>query len=157
MSLVPTIAAPNPRRAPARRPLPQIAALWMERAGERLARIELRIERPSAAPDWAIRRIEWLEPAQAAICLHPDERARRVLDAAMRPGDAQGRWFAGDPSLFVRYPSEDIPAHRVALRLHLVRRSGRRASLEIATTFPALARSAEVLAFERRSGPPGRA
>lgn len=151
MSLAPTFDAPPPRWARARSALPAITALWMERAGERLARIELRIERPSAAPDWVIRRIEWLQPIGAALAARPEDRARRMVDVALRPRQSDGRWFEGDPSLWVRYVDETVAAHNAALRLDLERPGGRWTSLDVAAAFPALAPPAQILLFEPRA------
>lgn len=138
------------RRSPRAGGLPRIAALWMERTGARTARIELRIDRAAATPDWVIRRIEWLAPAQAAIAGAADGRPRRVLDVALRPGDARGLWFAEDPSLWVRYAEDAVPVHQACLRLDIERAGGHRSRLDVQAVFPALSRGGEVVRFEPR-------
>lgn len=119
--------------------LPQITALCMDFAARRQARLELRIERPAATSDWAIRRIEWLEPAEACIALQPDDPAPAArIDAEFRPRDAQGRWFADEPALWVRYPDDAMPVHRIGLRLELERPDGRRRRMVVSCVLPAM-------------------
>lgn len=138
------------RRRAGRPAMPAIAPLWMEQAGARTARIELRIDQPAASLDWTLWRIEWLDPVLAGISDLPDGRPRRVLDVRMRPGDAEGRWFEGDPSLWVRYAGDQVPAHRVGLRLHFETASGRRISRDVEAVFPPMGAGAEIVAFPPR-------
>ncbi|MDR3513689.1 MAG: hypothetical protein P4L73_18795, partial [Caulobacteraceae bacterium] len=135
-----------------------ITALCMDVAARRQARLELRIERPAAAPDWTIRRIEWLEPAEACIALRPDDPAPAArIDAEFRPGDAHGRWFAGDPTLWVRYPDDTMPVHRIRLRLELERPGGRRHGMVVSCVLPAMSWTAEQARPHARAAEPERA
>jgi hypothetical protein len=135
------LAAPVVSRWLTRRRLeaPEIAALCMSFDTARHARLELRIMRPARSPDWTIRRVEWLAPRDAGIAPRSDAlSAARALDTHFAPGDPQGRWFAEQASIWVRYPADCVPVHRVRLRLSLEGPNGRRRSLKLSTVFPAM-------------------
>jgi hypothetical protein len=111
----------------------------MDADGARQARLELRIVRPAASPDWTVRRIEWLEPAGVRIAGRRDEaHAQPTLAASLAPRDAVGRWFGADPTLWARYPSDRTPVHRVRLRLSFERPGGAPHEVVISPVFPAM-------------------
>jgi hypothetical protein len=134
---------------------PGLTVLCMSFEGPRQARAELRITRPASTSDWSIRRIEWMAPAQARIALRSDGPADRAVETRLGPGDPQGRWFASDPTLWVRYPADGVPVHAVRLRLTLERAGGRRRRVTVAAVFPAMRwnQPAPTLACESGPGP----
>jgi hypothetical protein len=118
---------------------PELSPLCMSFEAPRQARLELRIERPAASPDWKVRRIEWLAPRGVRIALRADDpRPGPTLEASLGPGDPRGRWFAGDPTIWARYPADQVAAHRVRLRLTLECADGRRRRRTISAIFPAM-------------------
>jgi hypothetical protein len=119
--------------------LPELAVLCMSFERPRQIRMELRIKRPASAPDWAIRRVEWLAPDAVRIAARADAAPESgALDVDLRPRDAAGRWFAGDATLWARYPADETPVHAMRLRLTLERAGGRRRTMTVSAVFPAM-------------------
>lgn len=118
---------------------PKLAAICMDFKSARRARFEIIIDHPAASPDWSIRRIEWLAPEGVAIAAGPDAPAADgAVDLQLAPRDADGRWFAGDPTLWARYGQDTVPVHEVKLRVTLERPGGRRQRLIVTSVFPAM-------------------
>lgn len=134
--LVPALASWLDRR---RRALPELTALCMAIESRRQVKLELRIRRPASAQDWAVRKVEWLEPAGVRIASQAGEfHAGPMLETNLRPRDARGCWFDGDASLWALYPRQSQPAHHVRLRVTLQRPGERPRKLVLTSAFPAM-------------------
>ena len=147
------LAAPRVARWLERQRLaaPELAVLCMSFEAPRQARLELRIERPAASPDWRVRRIAWLAPTGVHIALRPDDpRPGPTLEASLGPDDPRGRWFGSDPTIWARYPADKVAAHRVRLRLTLECADGRQRRRTVRAIFPAMDWTAPISASTPR-------
>jgi hypothetical protein len=133
---------------------PRIALLCMDFDAYQRARAELRIVAPATAADWTLRRIERLGSWPVGLAHHIHGAASPALDTALSPRRSDGRWFAGDASVWLTYAADTLPPHRVVLRLTL-ERDGRQRTVTVSAVFPAMAWTAEA-APSRRQQPPAR-
>jgi hypothetical protein len=117
---------------------PRIAILCMDFHHHRRARVELRITAPASAGDWTIRRIESLSPFVAGLSRRSRDEAATALHAALCPHQPDGRWFVGDASLWLTYAADQVPAHRVRLRLTLDQIGGQRRMIIASAALPAM-------------------
>jgi hypothetical protein len=63
---------------------------------------------------------------------------RAALKTDLRPADATGRWFAGDPTIWARYPADSAAVQQVRLRVKLKRAGGRLRAVVVSAVFAAM-------------------
>lgn len=95
--------------------------------------------RPPSTPGWSVRQVEWPAPEAVRIVGRADDAYRRaLLDTDPRPADATGRSFAGDSTIWSRYPADRAAVHQVRLREMRERAGGRLRAVVVSAVFAAM-------------------